>query len=216
MGSYWLRIALGALAVFGIGMLITTIFRENRPGFQAVAQIPQVLATIPEHLDPLTLDGVQVGKVTRIQIDPVTDMTITVAAADSAAVQRIAACGALVGPIDDFFETGLACRSRDSLEGHGTFGDLNVAGTDVSVPLYAPADQVSEFHQDGHDAAVDIQADSLGETNVRITDGSGHDRVNIKADSGGATIEIRGDDGRPIFRLHADSQGVQLRSKDSQ
>lgn len=214
-GSYWLKIALGALAVFAIGMVITTMFRDNRPTFDAVAQIPQVMASIPDQLDPLRVDGVELGRVTRIQIDPETDMTITLASVDSAGMQQLAVCESLVGPIDDLFDSGLACRPMDSLRGYGTFGDLEVAGTDVTVPLYATAAEVSEFHADGHDAAVDIQADSLGETMVKITDGRGNDRVNIRADSSGATIEITGDDGKPLFRLHADSAGLNMRARDS-
>ena len=217
MSRYWIQIALGAIVVFGLGMGVVSLLRSGGDRFEALAEIPHVMATIPDRFDPLTIDGVESGSITRVQIDPEDDMTVTLAATDSAAVARISGCGVLAGSIDDFFDNGLSCATAESLGGHGRFGVLNVAGTDVSVPLYAPDAQVAEFHEDGHDAAVDIQADSAGETLVRITDGTGNERVHIKAsEAGGATIEIRGDDGRPIFQFHADSQGLQLKTPDSQ
>lgn len=220
MGSgYWFKIVLGAFAVFGVGMLIARLADAGGSAIESTIEghiaASQVVARIPEQLDPLSIDGVESGRVTRIQINPEDDMIITLAAADSAAEARIAACGALVGPIDDLFDQGLECRSLDSLAGLGTFGHLQVAGGDLRVPLYATHAEVSEFHEDGHDTSLDIRADSAGEAVVRITDDAGNDRVNILADSGGAFIEIRGDDGRPIFRLKADSAGVKLNARDS-
>jgi hypothetical protein len=219
MSRYWIQIVLGAIVVFGLGMGVVAIADSGRERIEAIAEIPRmphILATIPDQFDPLTIDGVESGSISRVQIDPESDMTITLATADSATIQRIRGCGVLAGSIDGFFEGGLTCTTAAAVPDHGTFGRLQVAGTDVSVPLYAPDAEVSEFHADGHDAAVDIQADSLGETLVRIQDESGNERVHIKSDgSGAATIEIRGDDGRRIFQFRTDSQGVQLQA-DSQ
>lgn len=216
--SYWFKIGLGAFAVFGVGMLIAQVVDDGTSRIESEIHShmagAQVIARIPEELGPLMIGGVEAGRVTRIQIDPEDDMTVTLAA-DSAAGARIAACGALVGPIDDFFDRGLECRSADSLAGLGTFGHLQVAGSDVRVPLYATDAEVAEFHADGHDTSLDLRADSAGDAVVRITDDAGQDRVNIMADSGGAFIEIRGDDGRPIFRLKADSTGLRMNASDS-
>lgn len=216
--SYWFKIALGALAVFGVGMVIAQVVEDGTSEIET--QIAshmdgaRVIARIPEQLEPLAIDGLEAGRVTRIQIDPDDDMTITLAA-DSAATARIRACGALVGTIDDLFDSGVECRSTDSLAGLGSFGHLQVAGTEVRVPLYATHAEVAEFHADGHDTSLDLRADSAGEAVVRITDDAGQDRVNIMADSGGAFIEIRGDDGRTIFRLKADSTGLNVNARDS-
>lgn len=214
---YWIRIVLGAFVVFGVGLGVTSLMRRGGEQIEVLAQIPRVMATIPDRFGPLTVDGVEAGRITRVQIDPENDMRVTLDAADSAAIERIAACGVLSGPIDDFFELGLACSDPATLEGHDRFGVLQIAGTDRTVDLYAPDDQVSEFHADGHDAIVDIKADSAGETLVRIADPAGNERVHIEADAGGgARIQIRGDGGKPIFQFHVDSTGMRMAGTDSQ
>jgi hypothetical protein len=139
-------------------------------------------------------------------------MLITLAASDSAAA-RLGACEALFGSLDSVFEGGMRCGPGDSTDGYDDFGTVTIDGTDITVPLYASIEDVSEFDSDEHGQGaqnVDISADSAGRTSVRVTDGSGNDRVQIIADSGGATIEVRSPRGERVFRLDADSTGVRF------
>ena len=218
MRRYWVQILLGALVVFGLGMGVVSLIRSGRTKVEtAFASLPTIMASIPDRLDPFRVDGTELSAVTRVRLlraegDPEREMLITLAADDSAAA-RLAACTALFGPIDSVFEGGMRCGSSDTADAFDEFGVVSVEGSDVSVPLYASIEDVIEFDSDehGHGAQnVDIRADSMGHTNVRVTDATGTDRVQVLADSNGATVEIRSPAGKRIFRLEADSTGVRF------
>ena len=81
---YWIRIVLGALVVFGLGMGVVALMRSGGERLETIAEIPRVMATIPDRFYPLTIDGVEAGNITRLQIDPEDDMTVTLAAIASA------------------------------------------------------------------------------------------------------------------------------------
>jgi hypothetical protein len=218
MRRYWVQIVLGAIVVFGLGMGAVTVIRGGKARVEtALAAMPTIMASIPERLDPFRVDGVATSPVTRVQLlreagHAERQMLITLAESDSAAA-RLGTCDALFGSIDSVFEGGMRCGSADSTDGYDDFGTLAIQGSDITIPLYASIEDVSEFDSDEHGEMgqnVDITADSAGRTAVRVTDATGNDRVRIIADSGGATIEVRSPRGERVFRLDADSTGVRF------
>lgn len=219
--GYWIKIALGALGVFAIGMFAVSMFRTGTDRVQDVlAEMPRVMASIPEHLDPLRIGGSEAGSVNRVHLVRTMEgdrsMEITLAPNDSG-LALLAACPALVGPIDSIFEGGLRCAVADSFLDHEEYGALIVEGREATLPLYATAADVEEFRGDANHtpAEVDIRADSAGETNVTVIDENGRERVRVIADSSGAKIEIRDSDGHHVFSLDADSMGLRFNARDT-
>ncbi|HEU4699821.1 MAG TPA: hypothetical protein VFS40_11620 [Gemmatimonadales bacterium] len=225
MNRYWLRIALGAIGIFVLGMVVVTGFRRGKSEVsKRLSGIAFAQALVPAKLGALTLDGARLGTVDRIHIARDSaggqrQMTVTVAPADSADLARLEACPALAGDLDQLFQDegeGLRCTAADTA-GLARFGTLTAAGTDLARPLYAPADQVAKFDRDDdHDGAqvIDIRADSgSGRANITVQNADGRKLVQIQADSQhGAWIDVRDNNGKPVFQLRADSTGVEMKA----
>jgi hypothetical protein len=217
MNRYWIRIALGALGIFAVGMLLVTGVRHGKAEVSKQLEgITLASAVLPQKLGPVTLDGMRIGAVTRLRL--VRDsgrarrMEVTLAPSGREGLARLAACAALAGDLDRLLDEGLRCAGADTA-GQARFGTLSVAGGEVERPLFAPAEQVARFRgEDRNDNAqvVDIRADSTtGQAHLVVEGANGRKLVQIEADSQhGALIDIRDEHGKPIFHLQADSTGV--------
>src|SRR5215213_5963422 len=96
MRSYWLRILLGALAVFAIGMVGVSMVRRGRD------KVTEVMAgtgplTIPLPFIPFKLDGNKLGMVEQLVVNrdapkKVSSLDLQVKLDDSLLVQGLAGC----------------------------------------------------------------------------------------------------------------------------
>ena len=96
MRSYWLRILLGAFAVFCIGMIGVSMFRHGR------AKVAEVVTgtgplTIPLPFVPFQLDGDKLGMVERLVVNrdapkKVSSLDLEVKLDDSLLAQGLAGC----------------------------------------------------------------------------------------------------------------------------
>lgn len=96
MRNYWLRIALGALGVFVVGMLIWTGVRKGRDTVVEVVESDRPI-TIPLAFVPFTVDGRTLGTLSRVEIlrtspEQVSAVNFTVKLADSVADDQLATC----------------------------------------------------------------------------------------------------------------------------
>lgn len=223
MDRYWFRIAAGACVVFGVGMFANQLFSQGAAQVEsAFAQIPTIMATVPERFGPLLVDGDTVGAVERIRLardgdDHATRTMQVTVNATPAGLERLGRCTALGGTVDAMFETGLTCVSDTPVVGYERFGTLAVNGAEVTLALLATEEDVAEFAADdaGNEAhVVDIRADSTGGARVSIVGADEKERVQIVADSNGARIEIRDDHGQPVFSFRADSTGLKLNASE--
>ena len=64
MQRYWLRIALGALAVFVLGMTAISIYRNGRAKVEELANSADPI-TIPLAILPFQVDGDRMGRIER-------------------------------------------------------------------------------------------------------------------------------------------------------
>jgi hypothetical protein len=223
MNRYWLRIALGALGIFAVGMLFVMGVRRGKAEVsKRLGGISLAQAMIPHKLGPVTLDGAPIGSVSRLRI--IRDsaraerhMDVTLVPDGPAALARIDACAALAGDLERLFEDegeGLRCAGADTA-GLARFGTLATASGELRRPLFASAEQVAKFgHEGANDEArvVDIRADSAtGKAHIVVEGANGQKLVQIDADSEhGARIDIRDEHGKPVFHLQADSNGVNI------
>jgi hypothetical protein len=197
MRTYWIRIALGALGVFAVGMVLITIARRAISKVKTVAESSDPIS-IPLALVPFRLDGNRLGTFDRavlIRKSPkvVTALDLTVTLADSASAGRLAECAALLARLRpqrhndvEFSDADFTCLSPDSAAAHGAerFGEVAFEPGHLTRPLFVPAevarnlrrgfaDTRAETASDAADSiadAADRMADSIGEAASRAAD----------------------------------------------
>ena len=162
MRNYWLKILLGALGVFAIGMIGVSLVRGG------IAKVGSVVEgdgpiTIPLGLIPFVLAGERLGKLDRVTLhrespSRVSGVELRVNLSDSLLAQGLAGCRLAANFEGDSSDRGVNIRvSRDD---NGAFHCVPVDSTpadlveygvavfqpgDVEVPLLLPADVVTEL-----------------------------------------------------------------------
>jgi hypothetical protein len=101
MRTYWLRIALGALGVFAIGMVAWTLGLKGKAKIKGMVESVDPI-TIPLALIPFKVDGQSLGtlrqvKIIRSEPDKVTAVDFRVRLADSVSDARLEGCILVVG-----------------------------------------------------------------------------------------------------------------------
>jgi hypothetical protein len=193
MRSYWLRILLGALAVFCIGMIGVTIFRRGR------AKVSEVVAgsgplTIPLPFVPFQLDGNRLGTVERLVVNreapkKVSSLDLEVKLDDSLVAQGLAGCRLAANLESDSVKPGdvnvhvnrmgdrafFFCAKSDSAL--VPFGTVTMQPGDVTVPLLVPetlaetlqSGRWGEDHADSTDALAE-RAESIADRAEQVAD----------------------------------------------
>lgn len=215
MQRYWVRIALGALAIFTVGMALIALARNGIRQFDALAKSDRPIG-IPLALLPFRLDGDQLGTVRRLELlrsapRKVTGIRLTVRLQDSSAVDDLRDCTLTVRePVAFGGRHGFSCAtSADSAsEQLERIGDIVIEPGGMVRAILAPAAQAAEWRANLYDTAA-AQAELAGLKAERLADSSAR-AVTIRADSTHAVIDIRGDSAKPLVQLQADSHGAVL------
>jgi hypothetical protein len=184
MRNYWLRIVLGALGIFVIGMIGVSIVRGGIAKVHSVVEGSGPI-TIPLGLIPFVLAGERLGNLDRVTLhrespSRVTEVELKVELSDSLLAQGLSGCRLAANFEGDSADPGVNIRiNRDR---HGTFyclpGDSTPADLieygvaifspgEVEVPLLLPADVVSELQ--ALEFAVDSARASAGDSAAEIT-----------------------------------------------
>jgi hypothetical protein len=184
MRNYWLKILLGALGIFAVGMIGVIIVRSGIAKVNSVVHSDEPI-TIPLGLVPFALAGERLGKLDHVTLyrespDHVSEVELTVNLADSLLAQGLSGCRLVADIEGDKRERGVNLRvGKDSMDqnafscltGDSTPPAFEEYGTaifnpgEIEVPLLLPVDLVAELQSldFDHDSAG---ADSLGEINV--------------------------------------------------
>lgn len=189
MRNYWLRIGLGALAIFTVGMIGVTLARQGvgrvRHVVEGSGPISVPLAFIPFHLN-----GQKLGTVSRVVLlreapKQISAVQLEAKVRDSAVARGLAGCRLTANldkdetPGSIHIRTGkrvagvFTClHAGDSAPGFQEFGRATFQPGDVTVPLLLPDDMVNDLregHFDDSDvedsigAAAEAQAESIGD-----------------------------------------------------
>jgi hypothetical protein len=184
MRNYWLKILLGALGIFAVGMIGVTIVRSGIAKVNSVVHSDEPI-TIPLGLVPFVLAGERLGKLDHVTLyrespDHVSEVELSVDLADSLLAQGLSGCRLAANIEGDDRERGVNIRvGKDStdenafkcLSGDSTPADFVEYGTaifnpgEVEVPLLLPADLVGELQSLDLDHSSG-NVDSLGEMGV--------------------------------------------------
>jgi hypothetical protein len=237
MRSYWLRILLGAIAVFAVGMIVVSMIRRGRTRVESVLASSDPIS-IPLAFVPFQLDGSKLGTlehavVNRDSPKKVSSIDLQVKLDDSLVAQGLAGCRLAANIEDDSSGRGghvnlhvnqlerrtfFFCAPSDS--GFEEFGSVAFSPGDVKVPLLVPEELAGRLQSgdwaDSSDAAD--SADAMADRADSIAEAAQE-----KADSGVARgmraaprAEARRDSlGRAHSRLGDSLRAEGLRRADS-
>lgn len=180
MRSYWLKILLGALGIFVVGMIGVTIVRSGIAKVNSVVEGDGPIS-IPLGLIPFALEGEKLGNLDRVTLNResptrVSDVELEVDLTDSLLAQGLAGCRLAANFEGDEHKGGVNIKvNKDQqntfrcLKEDSTPPDLVEFGTavfrpgDIEVPLFIPAEVVKELQSlsFGHDSLGEAIADSI-------------------------------------------------------
>jgi hypothetical protein len=205
MRNYWLRIAMGAVAIFAVGMVGITLARQGVGRVRGVVEGTGPIS-VPLAFVPFKLDGQRLGTVNKLVLHretpkQISSVELEIKLADSAVARGLEGCRLLanfnderpphrnnieVGPLS----TGVfSCLHGDDSTGQfQDFGHAVLQPGDISVPLLLPNDIVDDlkrgdFGSNDGDATgtAEAAADSIAEA------------ADAKADSIAEAAEKRAD-----------------------
>lgn len=216
MQRYWVRIALGAVAVFAVGMTLIVLARNVIRQAETLARSDRPIG-IPLALLPFRLDGDQLGSVRRLELlrsapKKVTGFRLVVRLQDSTAIDEVRSCTITVRePVAFGGRQGFTCASSaDSAADHlERIGEIVIEPGGVVRAILAPAAQAAEWRANLYDTVAaqaelaQLKADQLADSSAQA--------VTIRADSTHAIVDIRGDSAKPLVQLQADPHGAVLR-----
>jgi hypothetical protein len=193
MRNYWLRIILGALGIFVVGMVVITVVRSVKRKADSTDPL-----TIPVGFVPFRLDGERLGTIRAIRLlrsapHALSGVELRVRLADSVPGERVGACGLLVADdLDNIDEnTTLRCSST-AADTAGldlvAFGTVSFGGRPEALTLLIPRKDAAEMSNDGG-----------GRLHMRVEGGS------ARADSIEAVTEAHADSIEAAAEQLADS-----------
>lgn len=200
MRGYWLRILLGAVGIFAVGMLIVSVVRATRSRVRSVAKTGDPI-TIPLPFVPFRIDGERLGTFQRIVInrdapDDLRSVDLYVDLGDTAATERIQRCQSILAQLHGgagdgmtFHDAQFACVHDDSTQAAlEQFGEVHFVPGGHTAPLLVPPGVADELRREmihqraqrGGDslaaraesiaAEAERTADSIGEAAGRVAD----------------------------------------------
>jgi len=174
MRNYWIKIALGALAVFVVGMVIVTGVRKTRAKFTNTFESTDPIS-LPIAFVPFRLDGRKLGSLNKVvllrdQPNQVSGVRVIVALADSVHPDKFQNCLLVVDDVEHYNEkSSFRCEKGDTVGSRlAQFGYVYFKNSGDSVPLLLPAHSVESlkslrFNLNNHGFSVTSAEDSLAD-----------------------------------------------------
>lgn len=170
MTKYWIKIAISALLIFGVGYAAyATVGRfVERIKSDEDLTIPMLGDFIPFKLDGTRIGSIRALTIQRSAPKQLSGFGIRARLTDSAGYNRVRDCIVSVTDVEALDErTTFFCLKSDS--GYRAFGEVRFelrAGGDTQVmiqPLFLPDSVVEEFLKKGHSSTGQSLGDSIAE-----------------------------------------------------
>ncbi len=233
MQRYWFGIALGAIAVFVVGLLV---LNAGRHGARIVEQTLESAdpISIPLAFVPFRLGGREVGTIREVQFvrsspEVVRGVELRVKIKDPAALDQLRDCALAASDVANFNrQTTFTCLSQKKATSGEfvAFGKVKVEEAGIVQTLLVPVDEMMEWQGDDHhrqdhalaereveEALAQIRANSSGVT-INIWNALKEAGLRFRADSAGVVLQIADEQSGAKFLLRADSSGVIIDAKD--
>lgn len=224
MNRYWLRITLGALGIFALGMVVVA---AGRQGVDKVKQIAmQHTLTLTPGVAPFLVDLRQLGTLTEVEVDPDAGhdfpfINLTVQLDSNADIAGLEECLLLASDAKSVTaDKGLRCAQGISPDSLVEMGAVTFEPSGETMPIFIPVGELGDspwfnritrrtrqVRNGTAEGSVDLQASAAGAF-MLIKDEKGRPVFQLNADSQGAFIQIRDSNGKEVVRFRADSQGV--------
>jgi hypothetical protein len=174
MRNYWIKIALGALAVFAVGMVIVTVVKKTRAKFTNTFESTDPIS-LPIAFLPFRLEGRKLGSLNKVVLlrdapNQVSGVRVIVALADSVHPDKFQNCLLVVDDVEHYNEkSSFRCEKGDTAGSHlEQFGYVHFKNSGDSVPLLLPAQSVEElkkvrFNLNDHGFSITSADDSLAD-----------------------------------------------------
>jgi hypothetical protein len=184
MRNYWLRIIVGAVAIFAVGMVGVTLARQGMSHVRGVVEGSGPI-TLPVRFLPFKLDGERIGTIESIRImrnapKEVRSVNLRVRLADSVNPGRLDPCILVAEGFEDIDDqtTVLCSNAKDTVgEDLVAVGTIKLRRSERSFQLFMARDAIqqiadSDFVFVGEDSADALarQGDSIAQVTQRMTD----------------------------------------------
>ncbi len=230
MKRYWIRIALGALLIFGCGMAGLAAVRKGK------AEVRNFLATTARRL-PLTfanigfrLDGRHIGELTSLDIarngpEEIGNVTGHVELNTADAIAGLSDCALTLEDTRHLdTHSSFSCAGSADLEGGSLVkvGEFIFQPGKLVRPFYLPAEVVAEWRRsDVQQLDASLARDGHGGVRASgrfgVLDrehGPQNGTFELRADSQGAEFSVRDADNRPLVDFSATHGGLNLNIRD--
>lgn len=221
--KYWIRIVLGMLVIFAIGMLINSGITHGKRHVTEIVEGTGPV-TVPLLGMAFRLGDEKVGGISRLQLlrsypKQVDSAIITVKLNDVAATARFDNCRLTVRDGDNLSDrTSFFCAEpADSVAMDLVpFGHVVLMPSGQQVAIWVPASVAADLREIDSDAMgdsgdVDVQGLPGGLT-VKV---NGEEIVSMRGTEAGGSLIVRDAKGNPIVTLHGDSTGATVEVTDS-
>jgi hypothetical protein len=218
MRSMWIKIGLGAGAVFALGMMVVTLTAAAGSAAKAAVhgsmmRAGQALASAAAGSDlPFMLGGARLGTIRNIDIQRTTrgelpEVHLVVDLSSPELSSHLADC-VLIPAHDGHFkpDQGFRCANASETD-RATIGLARFEPGAMNRPIRVGPALAQELRQGDPFAA---RADLGGQVRISAKGDSG-ELVDLLADSGGVSLQVRDQMQRAVLRLLADSTGASLR-----
>jgi hypothetical protein len=224
MQRYWLRIAVGALAVFAVGMTGISIYNSGVKKVSALASSSDPIR-IPLAIMPFQVDGERLGRIKEVEIrrdapQRISGLGLRVALNDSSGPEQLPS-GCLLtvpGRAHDGPPSFHCATAADSLaDSLSLFGEVRFEPGGTVRAFFLPIRLLEEWRSGRNElVAFDSahHAHGQGRALIRIDNDSGDTVLELHADSAGARLRIRDESGREVVKIDADSTGARLMVRD--
>lgn len=149
MKNYWIRIVLGALAVFALGMLVVRVVGRVREVAESAEEIEFPLAFLPFRLDGADLGELKRVRIVRATPDSVEAVHLRIELHDSVAADRLANCILVVRDvqhIDEHTTFTCAAAADTARENLVRFGTVRVGAGGEAFPFLIPRHELASAH----------------------------------------------------------------------
>ncbi len=162
MRHYWLKIVLGMVAIFVVGMLGVTLVRRGAGRVRDVVNTSDPI-TIPLAFVPFKLNGNKVGSIDRLVLlrsspKKVRGADLVVTLADSVPAARLTGCVLIAERIDNIDEHSTFSCAPAADTAHRDLvpaGSVQVKGG-PTVPFFANRTQLADFADNAHGTADSV------------------------------------------------------------
>jgi hypothetical protein len=213
MRNLWVRIGLGAAAVFAAGMFFVVLGHQVKSSVSTAIRDGGRIS-IPLSLLPFHVDQDKVGSISEIAVRRdapagAKHIRVVVRVNDPAAATRYADC---LFQVDSGHDQGFfACIHADTPEAADLvrIGELTMEPSGVSRPVVISRLNARGWFGENSDGQFSLKATEQG-ASINVSDSNGANVLQLSADSNGAVLYVRDKSGKEVVNLQATKAGVKI------